>query len=179
MKHIFQLISVVALATGLGACGKQEDRQALEPMPAEQPQEAVSQAKPVAQPPTPQYADSLSRTMATDKFNTQSGEVVDGKLKNNGKPGYLLFGPYAPFKAGDYTLSIKGSVDALEGGKVHLDVASGKGRVLHGGEDVVATGDLPSFDVNIASDVSDLEVRLLAPPGSKVSIESYQLNRKD
>lgn len=172
MKKMLFLAATMTLL--LTACNKEENKT---PPVADE-----STAAPAVTPvdvPTIQYADALSQTFAVDKFNSQVGELVDGKLANNGKAGYLLFGPYVAFQSGTYTVAFKGTVDALPAGeKIRLDVVSGKGKVAHGGVNVDATGELSGFDVNITENVSDLEVRAFVPQDSKVVIESYQVNKK-
>ena len=39
---------------------------------------------------------------------TQCGEFIDGSIVSNGKPGYLVFGPYTTLSSGTYTLHMQG-----------------------------------------------------------------------
>jgi len=150
----------------LAACNRQ-GQAGLEPMPENQPSQAtakVAAAPATAAAPTIDYADHLTRNVKTDRYFTQIG---------------TLFGPYAPLRAGTYNLLIVGKVDSLpDGGKVQLDVASAKGKVVHGGQEVSETGALPSFDVVVAKDAADVEVRVRVPQHAKVSVEAYQLVKK-
>lgn len=161
------------------ACGGKEERTALEPMPENPPAASVASSDSSIATPELQYASTLSSILAADKFSTQGGELVGGKLVNNGRAGYLLYGPYIPLQAGNYTVALKGNIEALPAGKVHLDVASSKGKIVHGSHDVTTTGQIPNFEVSIAENVRDLEVRVLVPGGSEVSIESYQVLKKN
>lgn len=168
------LLAVLALA----GCNRQ-DQGGLEPIP-ENPASQPA-ATPAAPPPAPAVAtaDHLSRNLSTDKYNTQVGTLVEGVLVNDGsKEGYLLFGPYMPLKAGRYTVELQGNLDALPHGHVRMDVSSGKGTVVHGGINVTETGKLPPFEVNLPSDVTDVEVRVLMPKDAKASVSSYQISKK-
>lgn len=177
MKTTISLLTVAVLFT-LTACKQQDDGAKLEPMPDSAPATtAAPAAAPVASAPA--YVDSLSRNLATDKYNTQGGQLTNGKLVNDSsKNGYVLFGPYVPFKAGTYTVSFEGTVDAVAAGQFRLDASSGKGVVAHGGVNVTEVGGFPKFDITLAKDVSDLEIRVLVPKDAKVSITSYQVTRK-
>ncbi|UOV06580.1 hypothetical protein MUU77_15385 [Pseudoxanthomonas sp. F37] len=183
MKTITSLLAVAVLLA-LTACKQQDEGVHLEPMPESSPDAAAeappaSAASPVEAAPELAYADSLSRNLATDKYNTQGGKWVDGKLVNDSsRNGYVLFGPYVGLKAGTYTVSLQGNVDAVAAGQFRLDAASGKGTVAHGGVNVTQVGPFPTFDIVLASDVSDLEIRALVPKDARVSITSYQVARK-
>ncbi len=184
MKTITSLFAV-ALLLALTACNQQDDGANLEPMPESSPdtatgtQPAASPASPIDTTPAPAYADSLSRNLATDKYNTQGGQWVDGKLVNDSsKNAYVLFGPYVRFKAGTYTVSFQGTVEAVAAGQFRLDATSGKGAVAHGGVNVTEVGPFPPFDITLVQDVSDLEIRALVPKGARVAITSYQVARK-
>lgn len=160
-----------ALAASLAACGGKQD--AAEPVP---PATEVP-AKPADAPAVIDPVDSLSKRLADGGYATQSGTLSDGLLANDGRDGYLLFGPYASFKAGTYTVSIKGALlDLPAGGKVRLDVASHKGQEVHGGVDVSTPGELPTFEFTLSESVADLEVRVRTTGNAKVNIESYQVS---
>lgn len=172
MNSIRNLVAV-ALAASLAACGGKQE--AAEPvLPAvEVP---VVGSKPVDAPSVIDPVDSLFRRLADNGYATQSGTLSDGLLTNDGKDGYLLFGPYVPFKAGTYTASIKGALlDLPAGGKVRLDAASHKGKEIHGGVDVSTPGELPTFEFTLSESVADLEVRVRTTGNAKVNIESYQV----
>lgn len=183
MKKQGYAITGLMMVLLLAACNRQ-DQAGLEPMPENQGNQpaATSVAVPpkTAVAPATAFADHLSRSVMTDKYFTQVGTLVDGALVNDGsKDGYLLFGPYAPLRAGTYNLLIVGNIDSLpDGSKVNLDVASEKGKVVHGGQEVTQSGAFPSFDVVVAKDSTDLEVRIRVPQHAKVSVKAYQLVKK-
>jgi hypothetical protein len=123
--------------------------------------------------------DSLTKTVATDKLYTQIGTVVDGAMRNDGKAGFLIYGPYVPFAAGTYTVAIKGRIDELPAGQhVRLDVVSSRGNGKYVQTDVNEKGAFPAFDLTLPEAVTDLEVRVFVPAGSKVVVESYRVDKK-
>lgn len=125
------------------------------------------------------YADSLNVDLANDRIKSVSGSQVDGVLSNAGNGGYLLFGPYTAFKAGDYMVRFEGTVTSLPtDSTVRLDAVSGAGKVAHGALEVRSAGELPPFEFSLPEPVSDLEIRVLAPAGSHVSLRSYQVTRR-
>lgn len=161
---------VAALAMSVTACEEQPKPVAQTAAVPTQTSDKATLAKPV---------DSLTRTAATDTLYTQAGKVVDGAMRNDGKGGFLLYGPYVPFAAGAYTVAIKGRVEELPAGQhVRLDVVSGRGKTWHVHTEVDAKGDLPAFDLTLPETVSDLEVRVFVPAGSKVVVESYQVAKR-
>lgn len=166
--NTLKYLAVVVLGLALAACNKEAEKVSDAAPPA------ASSPAPVVNP-----VDSLAKNLATDKYDTKTGELIDGRLISNGKDGFVLFGPYVPFQAGAYTVTFKGRVEELPaGGKVRLDAGSNKSKAIHGGIDVTAAGDLPSFEFVLTDAVGDLEVRVLAQGGAKVSLESYQVTKK-
>lgn len=167
---LFATTTLLALLTG---CEKPQE--SAPAAPAEEPVAApVVKAAPVVNP-----VDTLALNLATDKFNSQTGELVDGRLVSNGKAGYLLYGPYVSFLAGTYTVAVKGKVDGLPAGaKIHLDAASDNGKSIHGKIEIEKTGDLPTFEFTLPEAVGDLEIRINTPQGAQVSLESYQVSKK-
>lgn len=173
MNKFVGLFTTATLFVVLTACEKRH-----EPAPAASPGESVA-APVVTAAPVVNPVETLALNLAADKFNSQSGELVDGRLVNNGKAGYVLYGPYVSFLAGTYTVAIKGNVEGLPAGaKLNLDAASGKGKSVHGGIVVEKTGELPTFEFTLPEAVGDLEIRVKAPQGAEVSLESYQVSKK-
>jgi hypothetical protein len=176
MNKFFALFTTATLLALVTACG--EKTEVAPDVSAAPTDEAVAPpvvyAAPVVSP-----VDTFGLNLVTDKFNSQNGELVDGRLVSNGKAGYFLYGPYVSVLAGTYTVAFKGKLEELPAGtKVHLDVASGKGKSVHGQIDMNKAGDLPAFEFTLPEAVGDLEVRINAPLGAKISVESYQVSKK-
>jgi len=183
MKKLAHPLIGLSILLSLAACNRQNEQAALQPMSESQgqPAEAVPAAIPVSAPATsaPTLADHLAWDAKSDSFKTQNAQIVEGQLVNDiNKPGFAMFGPYVPFKAGEYTVSFQGRVDTLPAGKVRLDVVSSRGKVAHGGIDVTNTGAFPTFNIALPADVSDLEVRVQVPRQAQVSVTAYEVAPK-
>lgn len=178
MKSTKQLLMISLIAVALSACQGSE-----EPGSSAQQSPSTEQA-PAGNPPeqvAAVTARSLAKNFAVDTVNTQDGvgQVQDGVLTGTGKAGYLMFGPYVPLAAGTYKVQINGKVEDIPPGQaVTLDVASGEGTVVHGQAAVTEVGEIPSFDVTLAEDVTNVEVRIAVPEGAKVTVRSYELSPK-
>ena len=172
MYNFSRFVVVAALVVSVVACGD-----ATSPAtPAAQSKTTPAQATPAA---APDPVDFLEKSIAKDPLYTQAGKVVDGLMTNDGKGGYLLHGPYVPFAAGDYTVAIKGQIIELPAGQhVRLDAVTAKGKKWLNQIEVKETGGLPTFDFTLPEAVTDLEIRVFVPAGSKVAVESYQVTRK-
>lgn len=172
MNLLVRLSVAGAVGILMAACGPSE-----EPVQLTAPQETARAADAPVAPQVP-AVDKLSRDFREDKYNTMTGELVEGQLVNNGKGGFLLFGPYVPFQAGTYSVSFVGNVGELATGKkVRIDVVSNKGKMSHTMTEVDVVGSIPSFEFTLVESVPDLEVRVLAPEDTRVSLESYQVDR--
>lgn len=122
--------------------------------------------------------DELRRQFDKDEYNTMTGELVDGRLVNNGKVGFLLYGPYVAFHAGTYSVSFVGNIDELPvEQKVQVDVVSNKGKTTHAMTELDEVGSIPPFEFTLTEPARDLEVRVLAPKGAKVTLQAYQVER--
>lgn len=116
----------------------------------------------------------------TEASFTQVGRLAAGTLKSDGRPGFLIFGPYAPMNSGTYKLVVRGSASNPEG--AWADVVSGRGGSVHArfplreasgdGEDI-----LLEEDVILSEAVENLEVRVFVGVDSNVSISGYELRR--
>lgn len=167
-------LAVIMVCAVLVACAEEPTTPVAEPeAPA-----VVAQSSPSVAVTAVNPVDGISFNAETDTFNSQTGELLERRLVNSGKAGYLLFGPYVSFQAGTYAVTFSGEVRELAPGtKVRLDVGSGKGKTVHGSIDVDVAGELPAFEFTLPEAVEDFEVRVFAPEGSQVSLESYQVTK--
>ena len=122
-----------------------------------------------------------------DSLNTLDGELVSlpattGKLEGvkrvtDGSPGFMVFGPYAPIRRGQYHLLVKGV--AQKAPTARVDVVSDKGLVTHSRFQLTpdsAGGDiLLSAVVVIDHSVNDLEVRLEVGVHDEIELHGYKL----
>lgn len=130
--------------------------------------------------PTAPTVDHLSKNLINDKVPSVAAVArqENGAMVSTGKGGFMMFGPYAAFAAGTYTVKVKGFVTSLPSqGSVRLDIVSQKGKSRHGDIIVSQPGDLPSFQFTLAGPVADLEVRAQVPASAQVTIESYEVSK--
>jgi len=110
--------------------------------------------------------------------NSLVGVLQDGRLQSNGKAGFLHFGPYASMEKGVYQLTVRGTAEATD--SAWVDVASGKGAVIHGRFKLLTVPSgreqiLASGRVKLDSSVDDLEVRVYVGTQDKVALRGYSL----
>lgn len=107
---------------------------------------------------------------------------TSGISTKGGVEGALLFGPYVPLGMGTYTFKIYG---ILSSGSVNIDIVSEKGNIVH--QKFTLDRSMVDSDgyfdiqkeVNIDSDVNDLEVRVLVNKDSIVDVQGYALSKAD
>lgn len=107
------------------------------------------------------------------------GVLENGNRAADGRPGFLIFGPYEPFKSGSYELTVYGSSKVSNGS--YIDVVSGRGTVVHARFEIVNSNGnllLKSGTVDISENISDIEIRLWVGKGSIVNLTGYELNPK-
>jgi len=92
------------------------------------------------------------------------------------RAGFLVYGPNVSVKSGNYLLSVSGSSNRLVG--AYVDVVSAKGSTVYAKFDLRQEGDsylLRNRQVNLAEDVSDLEVRVWVGENDEVNLLGYSL----
>jgi len=112
---------------------------------------------------------------------SEVGELRDGSLVSTGQPGFLVFGPHVPMKAGEYSLVVRGAATSIS--SAWVDVVSDWGSVQHakfalmptGGE----TGVLASGRVSLDKKVVNFEVRVYVGADDEVRLDGYELVRID
>lgn len=111
-----------------------------------------------------------------DKLGTLVGIRRGDQLVADGRPGFVMYGPYAPLMAGRYTLEIQG----VSSRPFVFDMSAKKGReTLHrgdyaSGEDASARR-LVQVDFELKAPVTDLEVRLNVQAGSDMVVDGYRI----
>ncbi|MDD1479045.1 hypothetical protein F9948_01305 [Burkholderia thailandensis] len=110
------------------------------------------------------------------RLHTHVGLRDSGAMASTGQEGFLLFGPYAALPAGRYVVSLEGRCDATDGG--WMDIIWGHGTqvlmrhdVAPGGKD----GPIAEFDFELATPVSDLEVRVWVPACASVRVDTLRI----
>lgn len=105
---------------------------------------------------------------------SQTGEIFNGTISTNGRPGYVLFGPYAPLKSGHYCLAVSAEVDETDG--AYVDVAAQGGNIVFTRAPLVNTEEVQTFLVPLDRDVSDAEIRVYAGQESSFELMSATLS---
>lgn len=181
MNQMHRIALIMTLTAIVSACNQTaEPVQPAAPASSEAGTSATPPATPAPVPST--VVNHLARNLHVDKVNTIPGvgAVENGALVGSGKPGFLMYGPYVPFAAGSYTVTIKGRIETLAAGtEARFDSVSARGNTGHGKFVRKAAGDIGSFDIVVDKPVADLEIRAWVPNGSKVVIESYEVVRKN
>ena len=124
--------------------------------------------------------DGIHRYWGNDpRLHTEVGERTGKTIRTTGSAGFLVYGPYAPFSADTYRITIKGIAQSATAG-CWLDVAcdSGKQRVLYVEMDQVDIDGEWAITNEYVLDhsIKDLEVRLWVPDSAKLSISSITIS---
>jgi hypothetical protein len=104
------------------------------------------------------------------------GVLEENTRKTDGRAGFLIFGPYSSFKAGDYQLNVYGSLDMDS--SAYVDVVSDKGTVVHARFDIekdVKGQFLRNAVVHLPASVSDIEVRVWVGDDDSLELFGYSL----
>ena len=128
---------------------------------------------------TPGEFNGIRRYWGSDPaLRTQVGERIDQAMQTTGRAGFLVFGPYVPFDAGTYQLTVKGTAQGTTTG-CWLDVACDAGvrRVIR--------VDLPEVNANsewtlttefvLEFSVKTLETRVWVPDSAKLAVMSIAI----
>jgi hypothetical protein len=121
--------------------------------------------------------DCLKRS----NFNTTTpslvGIVKDAKLYSDGRAGFMLFGPYVPMNAGQYTFQVFGSGNLPS--SVWVDVVSSKGTVQHGkfalSQETQQGHTLLKGKIKIEKEAEDVEVRVYVGADDELILSGYEL----
>ncbi|MEK6245052.1 MAG: hypothetical protein AABM33_11200 [Pseudomonadota bacterium] len=126
-------------------------------------------------PQTEQYLGS------NNKLSTLVGVREGGVIKANGRPGFLVYGPYVPLEPGAYRLVAKGNLSGSSTALGVIDVAADKGRRILAVKPIVAgqsaAGDIVSLEFEITQPVTDAEFRINVSAQTTGSFTAYELTK--
>ncbi len=111
---------------------------------------------------------------------SQVGTHTGTGMKTDGRPGYLMFGPYQPMKAGEYNLQVTGKM-YFGGDSVIVDVIDHKADKIYarfkgiGAQNILPTNVLLEKRVILDEDVDALEVRVRVDKDADLFIDGYTL----
>ena len=118
-------------------------------------------------------------------IGSQIGLYAQNGLMSQGKPGFLLFGPYKAIESGTYQLKIQGEW-VKPFGKAIIDVVSNQGKRVHWSTAISDNGYTEGgaeggtsinqqYQFELQRTVKDLEVRVRVEPNTFMRISSYHL----
>ena len=110
------------------------------------------------------------------RLPSQVGNVDEFSISSKSKSGFLVYGPYAPLKAGKYRLSVAGQATQLV--EAYVDVVSDKGSKVHARFYLAKSTNnflVDKVEVNLPSSIDDLEVRVWVGEGDDVRLHGYSL----
>jgi 2-polyprenyl-3-methyl-5-hydroxy-6-metoxy-1,4-benzoquinol methylase len=121
------------------------------------------------------------RLLANDpRLHSQTGTLVEGRLRLTGQPGYGLYGPYLPLSAGRYRAVLRLAAAPPARGRARFEVA------IQGGTRILASRDVELFGqvhaplpitlvFELENDETAIETRLLCKSGFEASIDSVEI----
>lgn len=118
----------------------------------------------------------LAQSAVSNEVKVIVGKKIGAEIIATGKPGYLIYGPYASAPAGDYSLTLKGGSSS----PFVVDVAADQGRQIIARSEFVDSsnfqdGVFAKVDFSLDRAVDDLEIRVLVPSGSNAVISDYKV----
>ncbi|MBC7656610.1 MAG: glycosyltransferase, partial [Frankiaceae bacterium] len=119
---------------------------------------------------------------ATDpRLSRQVGLLRHQRLLSDQRSGFLVYGPYASFAAGNYRLLVMGEWLSTDGPDIWLDVVTGQGNHRLAHHDVApgqrhAAGVLLQFEFRLLADVQDLEIRLWVSAETRVAVAGFEVH---
>jgi hypothetical protein len=113
------------------------------------------------------------------KFSSQINTSLNSNFViSNGKPGFLLYGPYISLEKGDYTVEVIYKVlehtNNLNSEFGFLDVATNSGDIILNKAPIDNSGKL-KIDFSLGSNVNDFEIRFYVFENAIVQVENVYL----
>jgi len=133
------------------------------------------------------YLDELNLPASSNLIYTQVGQKTPAGLVTKNKEGFLMYGPYQPFDANDYHLTINGKVLNNQKGKLLIVIAKNKGSVAIATSEILMKNftetetdtdiDLASVDFSLTEPVDDLEVTARVSADTNIIITGYTISK--
>jgi len=111
-----------------------------------------------------------------EHFSTRVGERRAGALATSGRPGFLLFGPYAYLEAGDYEAAFL-LEDVARFGNFVIDVMAERGQTTIA-QKTAEPGEPATLAFSLARAFDDVEFRLFATAGSAFAVRGVELRAR-
>jgi hypothetical protein len=131
---------------------------------------------------------TVSFAASDEKVRTHIGgkKTADGRIVTTGSAGFVMFGPYAPWAAGNYEATIFGKLDLGEEGAAFFDVVyTSDQKIVSLASRVLQKATTPLNDnaafvtltFSLGSAVQDLQVRASVSGPTEMSITKYEIKR--
>ncbi len=115
-----------------------------------------------------------------EHLSTRVGERREGAIATSGRPGFLLFGPYAYLAPGDYEAAFL-LEEVARCGDFVIDVTAERGqrRVAQRTVSALAPGEAPTLAFSLAEALDDVEFRLIATAESAFVARGVEIRARE
>lgn len=121
--------------------------------------------------------DGARRFWGSDhRLFSQVGLIEGTHIRTNAKSGYLVFGPYMSFEAGNWTVMAQGAAAALDGTET-LEVASNDGTKIHFSAPLTRRGHcwVAQGNYELTEKTERVEIRIWVSDASELSLAGITL----
>jgi len=112
---------------------------------------------------------------------SQVGRASERGVETDGRAGYLLHGPYAGLRAGEYLVRLKGEFGRVEGARI--DIVSQSGQFTHfesALDELDPVGEKEvGVPLHLLDDAQALEIRIHVSSRDQMSLAGYQIEVQD
>lgn len=168
LKRKIVLLPALILAATLASCGQGDNTN-------QAPNAPASTA-------TAPGTDVLIVDVASPSVGHLVGELQPGKgLVSNGAAGFLMFGGYFDLPAGDYRVTVHGTMQAPAGSSATFDIVHDKGiqtlkKQVSSAEDP-SKSVLTTLEFKLPRATRGIEVRALVPADVQMTLTGYTVTR--
>lgn len=124
-------------------------------------------------------SDGVYRFWGADsRLSTEVGERNGHNIISTGKTGFLIYGHYIPFLAGQYLVSIQGAFGENGPSGAWMDVASDKDNLIIGRSMLNMpdeNGSIVSFLISLDESCTDLEVRIWVSEHTDLQVSMIEI----
>jgi hypothetical protein len=176
VAYTFTALLPILLLTSCDQRSKDSDAPPAAPAASPHNGETPTPAQAPATAPAP--VDRMTVHAVADKaaFQPQAATISGEALTSTGKPGFLLFGPYATIAAGRYRVTVQGGVSNPGSEPMIVDVAS-KGKVFAEQKVSSATPGttIASLEFELPTQTENVEFRARVGQGAVARVTGYTL----
>lgn len=111
------------------------------------------------------------------ELQQQVGYYEDGSIYTNGEAGFLIYGPYLPFAAGDYKLILEGEAISVEGALLEVVAEHGEKQLasfLISDAELESESTIIVREVKIEEPTDLIEIRVFVYAENEMRIDGYE-----